>query len=110
MNPDLRESQALSPLRQARSTFWWLLALLCVIAFAFQGTRGIWEPDEGRYSSAGINMHEHGNWLVPTVDGEHPHLTKPPMIYWALASSFAAFGHNEWAARLPSALAFVGAG
>ena len=88
----------------------WLVALLCLMAFAFQGTRGIWEPDEGRYSSAGINMHESGDWLIPTVDGEHPHLTKPPLIYWALATSFALLGHNEWAARLPSALAFIGAG
>ncbi|HEX9207297.1 MAG TPA: glycosyltransferase family 39 protein [Steroidobacteraceae bacterium] len=88
----------------------WLLALLVVVAFAFQGTRGIWEPDEGRYSSAGLNMHESGDWVIPTVDGEHPHLTKPPMTYWALASSFALLGHNEWAARLPSALAFIGTG
>ena len=88
----------------------WLLALFIVVAFAFQGTRGIWEPDEGRYSSAGINMHESGDWLIPTVDGEHPHLTKPPMTYWALAASFALLGHNEWAARLPAALAFIGTG
>jgi 4-amino-4-deoxy-L-arabinose transferase len=88
----------------------WLPVLLLLIAFAFQGSRGIWEPDEGRYGSAGINMHESGDWLVPTVDGEHPHLTKPPIVYWALASSFALFGHNEWAARFPSGLAFVGTG
>jgi 4-amino-4-deoxy-L-arabinose transferase len=88
----------------------WLLALLLGLAFAFQGTRGLWEPDEGRYSSAGINMHESGDWLIPSIDGEHPHLTKPPITYWALASSFALLGHNEWAARLPSALAFVGTG
>jgi 4-amino-4-deoxy-L-arabinose transferase-like glycosyltransferase len=93
-----------------RSALPWLVALLVLIAFAFQGTRGIWEPDEGRYSAAGINMHESGNWLIPTVDGEHPHLTKPPITYWALAASFALLGHNEWAARLPSALAFVGSG
>ncbi|MGB5104512.1 MAG: glycosyltransferase family 39 protein [Steroidobacteraceae bacterium] len=89
---------------------WWLVALLVALAFAFQGTRGIWEPDEGRYSATGINMLESGNYLVPTADGEHPHLTKPPLTYWALAASFAAFGLNEWAARLPSALAFVGTG
>ena len=88
----------------------WLVALLCLMAFAFQGTRGIWEPDEGRYSSAGINMHESGDWLIPTIDGEHPHLTKPPMTYWALAASFALLGHNEWAARLPSAIAYIGTG
>ncbi len=88
----------------------WLVAVLCLVAFAFQGTRGIWEPDEGRYSSAGINMHESGDWLIPTIDGRHPHLTKPPLTYWALAASFAALGHNEWAARLPSALAYIGTG
>jgi 4-amino-4-deoxy-L-arabinose transferase len=88
----------------------WLVALLVVLAFAFQGTRGIWEPDEGRYGSAGIHMLESGDWIVPTVDGTHPHLTKPPLTYWALAASFDLLGHNEWAARLPSALAFIGTG
>jgi 4-amino-4-deoxy-L-arabinose transferase len=55
-------------------------------------------------------MLEHADWLVPTIDGEHPHLTKPPIVYWALASSFAVLGLNEWAARLPGALAFIGTG
>jgi 4-amino-4-deoxy-L-arabinose transferase len=87
-----------------------VFALLVLLAFAFQGTRGIWEPDEGRYSSAGLNMRDSGDWLVPTVDGEHPHLTKPPVTYWLLATSFTLFGANEWAARLPGALAFVGTG
>ncbi len=90
--------------------FWALLALLLLLAFTFQGSRGIWEPDEGRYTSAGINMLRSGDWMVPTIDAEHPHLTKPPMTYWALAASFGALGANEWAARLPAALAFVGTG
>jgi len=89
---------------------WWLVTLLVLVAFAFQGSRAIWEPDEGRYTGAGINMLESGDWLVPTVDGEHPHLTKPPIVYWALAVSFGLLGTNEWAARLPGALAFVGTG
>jgi 4-amino-4-deoxy-L-arabinose transferase-like glycosyltransferase len=98
------------PLQGDVRSFWWVLLLLCSVAFAFQGSRGIWEPDEGRYTSAGINMHESGDWLVPTVDGRHPHLTKPPLTYWAIAASIALFGHNEWAARLPGALAFIGTG
>jgi 4-amino-4-deoxy-L-arabinose transferase-like glycosyltransferase len=89
---------------------WWLLALLVLMAFAFQGTRGLWEPDEGRYTATGINMLKSGDWLVPTVDGERPHLTKPPITYWAIAASVGALGYNEWAARLPGALAFVGTG
>jgi 4-amino-4-deoxy-L-arabinose transferase-like glycosyltransferase len=97
------------PAGEARG-FWCVLLLLCSVAFAFQGSRGIWEPDEGRYTSAAINMHEGGDWLVPSVDGRHPHLTKPPMTYWAVASSIGLFGHNEWAVRLPGALAFIGTG
>ncbi len=93
-----------------RRPAWALLALLVLMAFAFQGTRGIYEPDEGRYTATAINMLKSGDWLVPTVDGEHPHLTKPPITYWALAASMGAFGRNEWAARLPGALAFVGTG
>jgi 4-amino-4-deoxy-L-arabinose transferase-like glycosyltransferase len=100
-----REACAAAP-----RAFGWLVVLLVVVGFAFQGTRGIWEPDEGRYSSAAVNMHESGDWLVPTLDGEHPHLTKPPLTYWAIAASIAAFGHNEWAVRLPSALAYLGTG
>ena len=88
----------------------WLVALLCLMAIAFQGTRGLWEPDEGRYSSGGVQMERSGDWLIPTVDGEKPHLTKPPVTYWALAASFALLGQNEWAARAPSALAYVGTG
>lgn len=93
-----------------RRSTWALLALLALIAFAFQGTRGIWEPDEGRYTATALNMLESGDWLVPSIDGEHPHLTKPPMVYWAIAASVGLFGYNEWAARLPGALAFIGTG
>ena len=88
----------------------WLVALLCLMAFSFQGTRGLWEPDEGRYSSGGMQMEQSGDWLIPTVDGETPHLTKPPLTYWALAASFTLLGRNEWAARLPGALAYIGTG
>jgi len=89
---------------------WWLVAVLLLIAFAFQGSRAIWEPDEGRYTGASLNMLTKRRLAAAEVDGEHPHLTKPPMIYWAVASSFRLFGINEWAARLPGALAFFGTG
>jgi 4-amino-4-deoxy-L-arabinose transferase-like glycosyltransferase len=90
-----------------RTSTGWLLALLFTMAFAFQGTRAIWEPDEGRYTATALNMLESGDWLLPTLDGERPHLTKPPIVYWSIAASITAFGRNEWAARLPGALAFV---
>jgi 4-amino-4-deoxy-L-arabinose transferase len=90
--------------------FWAIAALLVLIGFAFQGTRAVFEPDEGRYTATALNMLEGGDWLVPTVDGERPHLTKPPVTYWAIAASIGLLGHHEWAVRLPGALAFVGTG
>ena len=90
--------------------FWAIAALLVLIGFAFQGTRAVFEPDEGRYTATALNMLKGGDWLVPTVDGEHPHLTKPPVTYWAIAASIGLLGYHEWAVRLPGALAFVGTG
>ncbi len=86
-----------------------LLTILLAFAFVlpFQGTRHLWGTDEGRYSAVAVEMLDSGNWLVPHRHPEHEHISKPPLTYWALASSMAVFGKNEWALRLPSALAFV---
>ena len=48
-----------------------------------------------------------GDWLVPHMNGI-PHFQKPPILYWLTALSLRNFGHSEWAARLPSALAALG--
>jgi len=87
-----------------------LCGLLLVLAFAFQGSRPLYDSDEGRYTTIALNMLDSGDYVVPRLDADHPHYAKPPMTYWALAGSFALFGANEWAARVPSALAFVGTG
>jgi 4-amino-4-deoxy-L-arabinose transferase-like glycosyltransferase len=49
-------------------------------------------------------MIETGDWVVPHL-WYLPHLDKPPMTYWLVAVSMKLFGQNEWAARLPLALA-----
>ena len=59
---------------------------------------------EGRYGWTSVVMSRTGDWLVPMYLG-HPHLTKPPMIYWMQAASVKVFGANEFAVRLPSAVA-----
>ena len=51
-------------------------------------------------------MIETGDWLVPHL-WYLPHLDKPPMTYWLVAASMKLFGQNEWAARLPVALAGI---
>ena len=49
-------------------------------------------------------MARSGSWLIPENDGI-PRLVKPPLLYWAIAASMKVFGINEFAARLPNALA-----
>ncbi len=84
-----------------------LLGALLAYALAFQGSRGLFAPDEGRYVGVALEMLRDGDWVHPRLHPEQPHYTKPPLTYWALASSMAVLGRNEWAARLPNALAFA---
>ena len=85
---------------------WGLPALTLFTFFFLLGSRSLNEPDEGRYSEIAREMIETGNWLVPHL-WYLPHLDKPPMTYWLVAASMKLFGQNEWAARLPVALASV---
>ncbi|AVP99517.1 hypothetical protein C7S18_21105 [Ahniella affigens] len=88
----------------------WLALILLVLGFAFQGSRGLWEPDEGRYTEVGMQMLKRGDFITPHRHHHRIHPTKPPMTYWAIAASVAMFGKSEWAVRLPYALAFVATG
>lgn len=94
-------------LRLARTPTFWIAALALVLALCFLGSRGIWDPDEGRYTNVALNMLDTGDWLNPRRSHEVGHWTKPPLTYWAIASSVAVFGHHAWAARLPAALAYL---
>ena len=85
----------------------WIALLAVVLALGFLGLRGIWDPDEGRYTNVAMHMLDSGDWLNPHRNDETGHWTKPPLTYWAIAGSVAVFGRNPWAARLPSALAFL---
>ncbi len=90
-----------------RSPALWIALLSATLALAFLGTRGMWDPDEGRYSNVALNMLDSGDWLNPRRSHEVGHWTKPPLTYWAIASSIAVFGPNAWAARLPAALSYL---
>ncbi len=83
-----------------------LIVLAALLAFAFQGSRGLYETTEGRYAESAREMLETGDWLVPRLDYE-PHWTKPPLTYWALAGGIALLGENEWGVRAAPALAYL---
>ena len=68
------------------------------------GSYGLFEPHEGHFAGVAREMVLRGDWITPTLDGA-PYLNKPPLLYWLIATSFTAFGIQEFAARLPAALA-----
>lgn len=84
-----------------------LIGLACILALAFQGSRGLFEPDEGRYTNVALQILQHNDWISLYRNADSLHFTKPPLTYWLIAASVSAFGHNEWAVRLPMALSFV---
>jgi 4-amino-4-deoxy-L-arabinose transferase-like glycosyltransferase len=84
-----------------------VVAAVLAYAIAFQGSRGLWEPDEGRYANIAAQMLRSGDFAVPAFNDDVPHFAKPPLTYWALAAGIAALGWNEWGVRLANALAFA---
>lgn len=78
-------------------------AAACVSALAGTSRTPLVDTDEPRYAESARVMLESGDWLRPMFNGEPRH-AKPAMMPWLIASSFAAFGVTEFAARLPSAV------
>lgn len=93
--------------RSWRRPLLWLIVLGLVLGFAFQGTRGLWSPDEGRYVGAALQMLDSGNFLAPGYSPSELNFSKPPLTYWVIAASLQVFGRNTWAARAPYAFSLV---
>jgi 4-amino-4-deoxy-L-arabinose transferase len=85
-----------------------LVGLGLLLGFVVQGARGLYRPDEGRYTAIALRMLETGDWLQPELHHETAHYTKPPLTYWTIAASVAVFGATTFAARLPNMLAYLG--
>lgn len=82
----------------------WAIALLVMLGALpfFLGNLDfpLVEPDETRNVQIALEMHETGDYLLPTRHGS-PYLDKPAMLFWSMAKSFEWFGRSEQAARLP---------
>jgi 4-amino-4-deoxy-L-arabinose transferase-like glycosyltransferase len=59
--------------------------------------------DDCFYARKGVEMAERGASFTVTWN-QHPSYQNPPMQFWVLGASFALFGENDFAARLPSTL------
>lgn len=83
-----------------------MLGLSILIAFSFQGSRGLYKTTEGRYAEVALEMMENGNYLEPTLEYKR-HWTKPPLTYWAMVAGMKLCGQNEWGIRIGNSVAFV---
>ena len=90
--------------------WFWSACLLVVVGdmiFVHLGLTPLIDPDEGRNASIAWEMKQAGNWLIPVYDGL-PYMDKPAFFFKSVALALSVFGHNEFAARLPSALSAAG--
>ena len=97
------------PGRSRRASFAGLLLLgggLSVLLPGLSSIEVVFRTD-ARYLEAAREIFEAGSWGVPTLAGV-PHLTKPPLAYWAGAAGYALFGVGPFGGRCASALAVLG--
>ena len=84
-----------------------LLALAAVALLAGLNFCELQSGDETRTAGISAEMFIDGDYLVPRLNGE-PFLEYPPLYYWCGAAAYSVFGINDFAAKLPSALAAIG--
>ena len=88
----------------------WPIAFIGVLAasasafFFGLGRLGFLGPDEPRYAEVAREMFASGDYISTRLCG-CLWFEKPALLYWMSAAGYHLFGVNEFAARLPSALA-----
>jgi 4-amino-4-deoxy-L-arabinose transferase-like glycosyltransferase len=91
-----------------RRSFLAALLPLALVWFGGLEYRGLFHPDEGRYAEIPREMLASGDWVTPRLNNLK-YFEKPPLQYWATALALAAFGEDEWSARLwPAVTGFLG--
>ncbi|MEG3436657.1 glycosyltransferase family 39 protein [Pannus brasiliensis CCIBt3594] len=81
------------------------LALVAGVAFFWRsGGIGLIDETEPLFAEASRQMFVTGDWITPYFNGV-TRFDKPALTYWSQAIAFHLLGVNEWAVRLPSAIA-----
>jgi 4-amino-4-deoxy-L-arabinose transferase-like glycosyltransferase len=93
------------PRLNRRACHYLLLGLVwALVCLPNLGGPGLWDIDEGNNTDCGREMLQSGNYTIPTFNYQL-RTDKPALLYWCQVLAFRVFGINEFAARLPSALA-----
>ena len=83
-----------------------IIAVALTLSLFRLGAAKLFDVDEAVFSEATREMVIDHNWITPTYNGINRY-DKPILFYWLMAGSYELFGVDEFAARLPSALAAV---
>jgi 4-amino-4-deoxy-L-arabinose transferase-like glycosyltransferase len=86
-----------------------LIALLfgCVIYLGNSGFPGLLDDADASHAVVAREILQRHDWVILYMNGIR-YLMKAPLHYWAVAVSYAVLGVNEFATRLPVALAMIG--
>lgn len=82
----------------------WIALTVGIAVWLYLGSTGLLDETEPLFAEAARQMTVTGNWVTPYFN-EATRFDKPPLIYWLMAIAYQLIGVNEWAARIPSALA-----
>jgi 4-amino-4-deoxy-L-arabinose transferase-like glycosyltransferase len=85
----------------------WLGLIIGIALWWNLGSTGLLDETEPLFAEAARQMWKTGDWITPYFNG-NTRFDKPPLIYWLMAAAYQVIGANEWAVRLPSALAATG--
>ncbi|MGQ9744546.1 MAG: ArnT family glycosyltransferase [Dissulfurimicrobium sp.] len=92
--------------RSTRFLLPFIVVLILFVSFFRLGIITLFDVDEAVFAEATKEMVKTGDFITPTYNGVNRY-DKPILFYWAMAASYKAFGINEFAARVPSAVAGV---
>ncbi|MBR7131698.1 MAG: glycosyltransferase family 39 protein [Lentisphaeria bacterium] len=84
--------------------FGWIFLFFIMLYIVPLGSRPMLFPTEFDHAAIAKEMVETGSYATVMINGDAA-AEIPPMAYWLTAGSFKLFGVNNFAARLPSALA-----
>jgi 4-amino-4-deoxy-L-arabinose transferase-like glycosyltransferase len=92
--------------QQYQYLVWVILLLLFPALFINLGMSPL-IGDEAIRGVVSFEMQKSGNWVIPTINGEH-YYNKPPLYNWILLGFFNTFKqYSEFILRLPSVISLL---
>ena len=84
-----------------------LLVFSAVIYLGNAGFPALLDDADASHAMVSHEMLQRHDWVILYMNGIR-YLMKAPLHYWAVATSYAVLGQNEFSTRLPVALAMMG--